>query len=233
MIKRITYLIASCILLNIFFILNPSTLFAHHYEYKNFSIYSDRQINADIEFVIDDAINRLKNSELYSESEEFSVYLCNDELRFAFFTRSTNAGGLVNFVLSPNIFIRESDVHSNELIPPKSWRYPMKDRPLSYFIAHEAVHSLQRGLNAFLPLNTPPEIIEGYADYIAKSPSSNLDMLLKNYSNDDPRMDPKNGLYDKFHLYIAILMERKGYTFHQILMEKPEIEIVLSKIETS
>jgi len=43
------------------------------------------------------------------------------------------------------------------------------DRPLSYFIAHEATHALQRKFDKWMLLKTPAYIIEGYADYIGKA----------------------------------------------------------------
>ena len=209
------------------FLLYPNPLFANNYLYRNFTIYSDRQIPKNIETVIDDTIKRLETSELYKTTDKFKVYLCNESWRFKFFTRNENAGGVVNFLLSPNIFIRESKVETNQLIPPISWKNSMADRPLSYFLTHEAIHSLQRKYDRFLMFKAPAEVIEGYAEYIAKYKTTNINKLIENFKNNSPSMNPENGLYDRYNLYIFILIKHKGYSFKKIIQEKPDLEKTL------
>ncbi len=212
------------------FLLYPTPLFANKYQYRNFTIHSDAPIPQSIEAVIDDTIQRLEASELYETADNFELYLCNKNWLFNFFTRNGNAGGAVNFLLSPNIFIRENEIASNRLIPPTSWENSMADRPLSYFVAHEAVHSLQRKHNKFLIFNAPVAITEGYAEYIAKSSSSSLEKLIEGYRSDSPAMNPENGLYDRYNLYISFLIERKGYSFNRLIEEKLDLEEVLAGI---
>jgi hypothetical protein len=159
------------------------------------------------------------------------LYLCNEDWRFKFFTRNGNAGGVVNFVISKNIFIRENEIATNRLIPPRKWKNPLTDRPLSYFIAHEAIHSLQRKYDRFLVLKVPVEIVEGYAEYIAKSPTRDMELLKEDWWGSAPTMDPSNGLYDKYHLYVGYLMEEKGYDFERLLEERPNIDSTLNRID--
>lgn len=208
----------------------PNFLFSNHKSYRNYQIYSDRPIDEKIKVVLDDAINRLEKSEIYEQDSKFYLYLCSDHWRFKFFTRNENAGGQVNFVISGNIFIRENDIVNNEIIPPSTWRNPLTDRPLSYFIAHESVHSLQREYDRFMVLKAPVEIIEGYADFIAKSGHSNLDTLLQDYRMNLPTMDPSNGLYDKYHLYVRYLIEHQGMSFKTILEVQPDMEESLKSL---
>ena len=208
-------------------LINPSFLFANNYQYKNFQVYSDQTISENIDNVIDDAIKRLQQTELFDQTDKLQVYICNDHWRFKFFTRNGNAGGVVNFLFSPNIFIRESNIDKNEIVPPGGWMYTPKERPLSYFIAHEAVHSLQRKYNPFLQLTTPSYILEGYADYIAKKPDFNYDAYKKMYLENDFVMNPKNGQYHKYHFYISYLIDKKGYDFERIVEEEPDLEGVL------
>ncbi|MFK7908117.1 MAG: hypothetical protein AB8B69_23500 [Chitinophagales bacterium] len=205
---------------------HPNPLFAHQYDYQNFVVYSDRAIPQEMETVLKDAEERLSFSELYEQGDTFRIYICNDAWRFAFFTRNPNAGGVVNFPISPNVFIRESDIPANELIPPKGWMYTPKERPLSYFIAHEATHSLQRKTDPFLQLKAPVHIIEGYADYIGKCKDFDFETFKNLYLNDDFVMNPANGLYNKYHLYVAYLMEKKGFDFEQLVKEQPSMEVL-------
>lgn len=232
-IKKIIGFIIGIGITYILILIYPNLLFAKSYEYRNFRIYSDRPITSEIEFVIDDAIQRLQHSELYEESQnKFKLYLCNDHWRFKLLTRNESAGGVVNFLFSPNIFLRENDLKANQIIPPKSWKNPLADRPLSYFIAHEAVHSLQWKSDRLLILKAPAEIIEGYAEYIAKSTTNDLDKLLQDYKDKKGSMNPKNGLYDKYNLYIGYLIEQKKYDLERIIKEQPSIEVTLKEMIT-
>lgn len=208
----------------------PNSLFAFAEQYKNFEVFSDRPIPTEISLVLDNAIERLETSELYESKCKFKLYLCNEEWRFRFFTRNKNAGGVVNFIISPNIFIRENDIEKNQLIPPQSWKNPLTDRPLSYFIAHEATHSLQRKYDRFLIFNAPIEIIEGYAEYIGKSKTNDLENLKEKFRNSSFSMNPKSGLYDKYNLYISYLIEQQGYNFERIVKEQPDLEKSLKEI---
>jgi hypothetical protein len=212
-------------------LLSPSLVFAHTYEYEGFKVFSDRAISANIEIVLDDTRHRLQYSELYGGVDDFRIYICNDNWRFTLFTRNASAGGVVNFVLSPNIFIREANIDENEIVPPQTWRHSLADRPLSYFIAHEAVHSLQRGYDPFLVLKYEPEIIEGYADYIAKAPTFDMAKSIQEYKKGASSMKSSSGLYDRYHLFVAYLMECEGFDFLEIVAKKPDLELTLSKLK--
>jgi hypothetical protein len=228
--KGIIVLIFGIIAVYLLLLIYPNPLFDFKVQYQNFEIFSDHPIPKDISIVIDDAKERLENSELYNSNYKFNLYLCNENWRFIFFSRNGNAGGQVNFLFSPNIFIRENEIMSNQIIPPKTWKNPMEDRPLSYFIAHEATHSLQRENDRFLIFKVPVEIVEGYAEYVGKSKTNNLDVLKEKFLNNSPSMNPKSGLYDKYNLYISYLIDHKGYNFEQIIQEQPDLNKSLDEL---
>jgi hypothetical protein len=208
----------------------PNPLFAYKYQYRNFELFSDKPIPESITLVVDDVMQRIEKSELYKEEEVFRIYLCNNSWRFKFFTRTVDAGGVVNFLISSNIFIRKNNINSNQLIPPESWKNPLTDRPLSYFIAHEAIHSLQRKHDKWLTLKEPVEIVEGYADYLAKNGSNSIESLTLNLKSNSPNMDPQNGLYDRYNLLIAYLIEVKGYSFEEIVKSQVDIDGIFLEI---
>lgn len=225
--KRSALLAVSATAIYIGLLIFPGLLFAHQTTYKNFNVYSDRQIDPNVKVVLEDVLARLEHSELYSNEVSFNVYLCNDQWRFNLFTRNPNAGGQVNFLISSNIFIRESDVATNQLIPPNGWMFEMDTRPLSYFIAHESVHALQRAHDPFMVIHTPNHIIEGYADYIAKRPDFDFNQYTQLLRDADSSMDPKNGLYKRYHLYSAILIDSLNLSFKDVLRTEPELEKTL------
>ena len=229
--KKSALLIVFTISAYLFLLIFPNPLFAFKYDYKNFIVYADQPIPTEIEMVLEDVKKRIEQSELYSDQFKLKIFICHDSWRFFLFTRNKNAGGLVNGLISPNVFIRDSNIKTNEIIPPNGWMLLPKERPLSYFIAHELTHSLQSEYDPFMILKVPGYIMEGYADYIGKGNSIDYEVLKKQYLNKDFVMDPANGLYNKYHLYIAHLIEKRGLDFKQIIREKPALEKVLKEIE--
>lgn len=207
----------------------PNIFFSYKYEYRNFQIHSDKPISPSIDFVIDDTIDRIKESELYDTNYKFNLFLCNDNWRLKLFSRNGDVGGFVNYSISPNIYIRESDIENNELIPPGEWMYTPEERPLSYFIAHETIHSLQRKHNLIFLLRGPVHITEWYADYIAKKPDFDYDTYTKLYLENNYFMNPISGLYHKYHYYISYLMDKKWYTYDRVIDEQPDLEDTLKK----
>jgi len=212
---------------------NPQLLLKESYKYKNFTVHSDKAIPVEIENVLDKALANLSRSELYTPDFQFRVNICHSNNLFTFFTRNKNAGGVVNGILSDHAFIRECDIINNEIIPPGGWLLSRHDRPLSYFIAHELTHSLQSKYDRFMILKTEHYIIEGYADYIAKSDSYNFEHYKNLLINNDKLMNPANGLYNRYHLYIAYLMDKKEMRFIDILKQSPDMEQTLHQISTN
>lgn len=233
MMKRIKHglsFLGLTILAYILLLMWPNLLFSHQYQYQNFNIHSDKAIPLEIEKVLDDVVKRIQYSELYNKKDKFRIFICQKNWRFTLLTRNPKAGGVVNGILSSNAFIRSSNIETNALIPPSGWLYEAHLRPLSYFIAHELTHSMQSSYDRFMVAKVPPYIMEGYADYIGKRPAYNYELYKTQLLENHRKMDPANGLYNRYHLYIAYLMEIKGLSFVQILDQKPEIEVVLAEI---
>lgn len=119
---------------------------------------------------------------------------------------------------------------TDQLKTTQNWENPLNDRPLSYFIAHEAVHSLQRNYDQFLIFKAPIEIIEGYAEFIAKAETTDLNYLKDCFKSNSPTMNPQNGLYDRYNLYISRLFKEKGFDFQKVLKEQPDLEQTLNEL---
>lgn len=200
-------------------------LFAYHHHYKNFDVHSDLPISSDIDKVLDDVIFRISHSELYDSRDSFSIYICNSTWRLLLFTRRAGVGGLVNQGLSDNVFIRESEIAENKIVSPtKGEEIALpEERPLSYFIAHEITHVLQTKVDRFMHFTTPTYIVEGYADYIGKATHFKYGRYLNNLNRNDITMNPETGLYNKYHLLVAHLMDKKGMTFQEIAHKKIDI----------
>lgn len=219
-------------------LLYPNFLFANHHKFKNFDVYSDEEIPIEIENVLEDVLARIKKSDLYECNDKFSIYFCNASWRLLLLTRNPNVGGLVNQGLSNNVFIRESEIEKNKIVSPTKGQdiALVEERPLSYFLAHEITHSLQTKIERFMHITTPEYIVEGYADYIGKGSSFDYERYLNDFKSNNIIMNPTTGLYNKYHLMIAFLMDVKGLSFQEIVKQKrslEEIEEELKNVNTT
>ena len=222
--KKLLILIVP-ILLYVGILFYPNPFFSHKYEYKNFRVYSDKPIPKEVESVLDDTQSRIEKSELYSSTDKHTIFICNATWRMALFTTHPQVGGVATpFTL--NVFIRESDFKNNKIVKEKEI-YQASSRPLSYYMAHELTHKMQFDkVSNIMPLTTPKYIIEGYADYIGKEPDFDYDRFLKAYKKKDFFMTIESGMYNRYHLLMAYLMDKKGMTFREIVKEKPSMEEV-------
>ena len=211
----------------------PNVLFANHHSFKNFEVYSDRKIPIEINDVLEDVLVRIKKSELYESDDRFSIFFCNASWRLSLLTRNPNVGGLVNQGLSNNVFIRESEIEKNKIVNPTKGQEIalVEERPLSYFLAHEITHSLQTKIERFMFVTTPKYIVEGYADYIGKGPSFDYGRYLNDYKSNHATMNPTSGLYNKYHLMIAYLIDVKRLTFVEIVRQKRSLEEIENELQ--
>jgi len=77
-IKKVSLLFLGTSIIYLFLLIFPNPLFAYHYSYKNFEVYSDHPIPAEIEQVLEDAKKRLHSSKLFQEKDIFKLYFCNE-----------------------------------------------------------------------------------------------------------------------------------------------------------
>jgi len=214
-------------------LLYPNFLFANHHQFKNFNVYSDQEIANEIDQVLIDVLERIEQSELYETNDEFSIYFCNSKWRLLLLTRNSSIGGLVNQGLSNNVYIRASEIEKNKIISPTKGQEIalVEERTLAYFIAHEITHSLQTKIERFMHITTPKYIVEGYADYIGKGTSFRYEKYLNDFLQNDNTMNPSTGLYNKYHLLIAYLMDVKGLSFREIVNLKLQMESVENELK--
>ena len=186
---------------------------------------SDRPIDPAIDRVIGDATRRLNTSALHREGEKFRVFICNERWRLRLFTFNASIGGGTTYG-TRNIFIRESNVALNKVIAPDGG--PLldeSDRPLSYFVAHEATHVMEhRHCGTLAMLRSPAWLVEGYADVVGKGgnfdAASNRDLL----NRSDPLLSEtlaRQGLYRRYHLMVVAELSRPGNTIDRLFATPP------------
>jgi len=93
------------------------------------------------------------------------------------------------------------------------------ERTLSYFITHEIAHTLvaeELGAARFWQL--PTWINEGYANYVAKGADFSYGHAHGQLRRGDREMAPKlSGLYLRYHLLVAHLLDKKGVSVKDLL----------------
>lgn len=210
----------------------PQPLFAHSTVHGQYRVWSDRPIDPAIAAVLDDATRRLRTSELFDPAAEFRIFICNEPWRLWLFSRSTAVGGSADPLFSRNIYLREADIAANRLIPPTGVLADADVRPLSYFIAHEATHVMQsRAFGRLMEWRFPDWLTEGYADWVGKSGQFDFAENRRLLARGDPRLDhARSGLYRRYHLMVAFLIERQGRSARELFDQPPEEAAVVRSL---
>jgi hypothetical protein len=201
---------------------HPGLFFRYSFTQGGVTLYSDEPIPPrPARQVLEEVEERLARSPFSQQrsTRGIRIYLCNRRWRFLLFANIRHqVGGLAYPPLSDNIFLRPVHLETNRLIGPSGQEVP-DERTLSYFIAHEIMHVLVAGkLGAGRYLRLPAWKNEGYADRIAKGAAFDYETTVDQLRRGDRAMDPiRSGLYLRYHLLVAYLLDRKGITAHELL----------------
>jgi len=214
----------------------PSFLFSHRHQNANLVIYSDKPIPPNISEISDEVLFRLKKSSLFNKNKTYVVHISNDRWRWMLLSYpadfSTRIGGF-NAGFHGNAFIRPSAISENRIIPPGSYLLDAEQRDLVYFITHEIVHRLLYDEVGYISnfVNYPRWFQDGYPDYIAKS-SFDFRNNLAQFKSNDRRLTVQSGLYVRYHLYVAYLMDIKGYSIREIIRNTPDESDIIRSLES-
>jgi hypothetical protein len=212
----------------------PQPLFAHHLTYGRYQVWSDRPIEPQIAGVLDDVTRRISRSAIYSPDQRFRIFICNDQWRLALYSErfSGGMGGVADTAFTRNVYIRRADIPRNRLIPPHGWKAAMSDRPLSYYLAHELTHVMEsRAFGRGSSVRYPDWLNEGYADYIGKGGRFDMAKNAADLRAGVREMDPTaSGLYRRYHLEVAYLLDRQGMTIRQLYADPPDEAALRARI---
>jgi hypothetical protein len=138
-----------------------------------------------------------------------------------FARQNYHVGGVADGFIGQHVFLRESDMHNDRLIGP-SGQPVAADRPLSYFIAHELMHiATVRHVGRAQYARMPQWVDDGYADYVARD--IDLTATLAQFKAGARELDPsRSGLYLRYHLMVAYLLEKKGHSLAALMLSPPE-----------
>jgi len=197
----------------------PYPFFRHQAHAENIAVYSDQSISPAIFPILGDVERRIHRSPLDDSRLRHRIFICNDTWLFIFFANTDyHAGGVNKAWLNQDIFLRRAEIQRNRLIGPSGIEVP-GDRTLAYFIAHEIVHSLEvHRLGRYGYVRLPAWKREGYADYVARDRGFVFGEQLPSYQQNACEMNPKrSGLYLRYQLYVAYLLDREHLTPEKML----------------
>jgi hypothetical protein len=214
----------------------PQPFFRSSVQADNLALYSDQSFAPEAgKRILETVEAKLAASPLYSARERHAAYICNARWRQRlFFNRNYGVGGLNQYPLTTNVFLRDAAVEDNRLISPSGSRVP-GDRTLDYFIAHEITHTLTvRAIGWLKYYELPRWVREGYADYVAKGSAFDYEPARRAFLTGVPEMDwQQSGLYWRYHLLVAYLLDKQHWTVQQLLESPPEQSSIEDQIRRS
>ena len=211
----------------------PETLFSSNVSADNLVLYSDLLVPQPAASHLLNLVQlKLGTSPLYSMKTSHRIYICNSRWRQrVFFNKDYGVGGVAPYPFSPNVFLRDALIAENRLISPLGT--PVAgDRTLDYFIAHEITHQLTgHALGPLRYARLPQWVREGYADYVGKGGSFQYEEARQAFLANVPEMDyQRSGLYRRFHLLVAHVLDRRHVTVEQLLNLPPTQESVEAEV---
>jgi hypothetical protein len=223
--KLLIYLLLPLFILLSLYILclcHPEPFFAYHIKYENLRLNSDRPIPKEAAAILQETQRRLLKSPIYNPKINHRIFICNDLRRFAFFaTYKYRVGGLNYELFNHNAFLRNANIAHNRLIGPSGNEVP-GERNLTYFITHEIVHGVieaKTGAWAYY-LQLPTWIKDGYCDYVGKDSFDFQENLAKFKTNNREMNPEKSGLYLRYHLFVAYLLDVREISVVGLLENK-------------
>lgn len=215
----------------------PQPLFAYHVAMGRLALYSDRPFDpAAGRRVLAIIELRLETSAL-DDHAPHALFVANAPWREALiFNRSLGAGGVNYSPLSRNAFLRPSDIDHDVLFAP-SGAPVSPPRTLAYFGAHEITHAFtaeRLGADHLWNFGLRRWVREGYADYVAMGGRDDLYELWRRYQAGDPDLDPaRSGLYARFRMLTAFMLERQHWSADQLLATRLTEEEALAIMRRS
>jgi hypothetical protein len=210
----------------------PQPLFADEISRAGLAIHATEPMPGGMQITMERALSRLQRNPLYRNAGPIHVFICQDQRTFTLFARQNyRVGGVADWLVGQHAFLRESDLGNDRLISPTGTPVAA-DRPLSYFVAHEAMHiAIARHIGRARYSRLPQWVDDGYADYVARD--IDYAQALQKLKEDARELDPRrSGLYLRYHLMVAFLLEKKGMPLDALLEHPPDRDAVERELLT-
>jgi hypothetical protein len=201
---------------------HPGLFFRYTFTRGGISLYSDEPIPPEFAGpILEEVERRLTRSPLAAPERlrDLRIYICNRRWRFILFANYRHrVAGLTYAPLTDNIFLRAVHFDANRLLRPSGEEVP-GERTLVYYMAHELAHALvARELGIVRHWRLPAWKNEGYADLLAKGRDFDYQRVREQFRRKERELDPRrSGLYLRYHLLVAYLLERQGIPLSELL----------------
>jgi hypothetical protein len=121
------------------------------------------------------------------------------------------------------VFTRPAHFEHDRMVGPHGTETP-NERTLAYFFAHEVTHTLTADFLGALPYRALPAWVrEGYADYVARADTFDYEATRALFLAGDRTLDPaRSGLYLRYVLLVAHLLDREHWTPEALLRSPPD-----------
>ena len=228
--RRVCLALVAASVLYVALLAYPQPLFAHELTFAGITVHAQRPIPEAMKATLERARARLDRSPLAAGARDVDVFICQSPWVFGLFARQNyRVGGVADWLVGQHVFLRESDMENDRLISP-SGQPVAADRPLSYFIAHELMHVANvRAVGRWRYARMAQWVDDGYADYIARDIDleGNLQKLKEGARELDPR---RSGLYLRYQLMVAYLLDKQKMPVDRVLMHPPPKEAVEAQL---
>lgn len=193
----------------------PHPLFSWSVHANNLSLYSDQAFSPeDGKMVLELAQVKLTRSPLYSPSDHYAIFICNNRWRRRiFFLVNKKAGGLQYYPLTSNVFLSGAVIKENRLISP-SGAPDFFGRTLDHFIVHEITHVLTgKSVGGWKLYYLPTWKKEGYAEYAGYGDAFNYNKAAQAFLIGAPEMNiPSSVPYLRYTLLVAYLLDKQQWS---------------------
>jgi len=228
--KIVEYIVEGMLLIYLGLICYPNLLFAHSIKYKNFRVYSTKEIDSNIYNILDKAEINLSTSSINDTAITYRLYLCNNYSLYFFFAPKSRKAFANNYSIIHNLFISNCDIRINEAY--KNDENDNYVRQLSELIAHEATHTLtEKKLGFWKYWVLEGWKNEGYSETIGYNERPNL-TTVKEFLKENKDSNKPGVLYKKYYYAVAYLLQIERMKFEDIIATNLTLDEVLNKVET-
>lgn len=223
----------------------PYPFFTEKFEYQNYTVYSDEEIDSGFQETLDNVNERLEAVEINMPELKHRLFLCQSEKLFRFFifiSQTSYPQQGFNIPVLGNLFISDKfikKVNANKGAD-KFTQYSCMEGSIEELITHEIVHSLTyEKLEYFESWSLPFWKREGYAEYAANITVIKNDTLYDLHKrienlNDNNFWGPTFSTikhYYRSQILIEYLSDVKGLSFNDIVAEEITETEVLRELE--
>jgi len=223
-------MIAAVLSVYLLILILPELLFAHHLHHRNFHVYSEIPIDRGVIAVLDEAATLMARSSLDEPKMEHRLFLCDSPLkRLLLAPRNDGSFGTTySVLLRRNTILNRTDVPANLVFRDA----PVYNRrSLSAVIAHERVHALMDCRYGDLACARLPDWKkEGYCEYIAGSPSFDIDQGKRLVR--EGRADASGPFrYFRYRLMVKYLMDIENLDIDEIIARTFGPDELIAKVQ--